>query len=44
MSRMPVRAVLRQLESEGLIAIHPYRGARVTRSHAREINEIYELR
>jgi DNA-binding GntR family transcriptional regulator len=43
-SRMPVRAVLRQLESEGLIAIHPYRGARVTRLSPEEINEIYELR
>lgn len=43
-SRMPVRASLRQLESEGLLAIHPYRGARVSSLSAEQIAEIYELR
>lgn len=43
-SRMPVRASLRQLESEGLLTIHPYRGARVSVLSAEEIAEIYELR
>lgn len=43
-SRMPVRASLRQLESEGLLTIHPYRGATVSVLGAREIREIYELR
>lgn len=43
-SRMPVRAGLRQLESEGLLTIHPYRGATVSVLTAAEIAEIYELR
>lgn len=43
-SRMPVRASLRQLESEGLLIIHPYRGATVSVLGAKEIAEIYELR
>jgi DNA-binding GntR family transcriptional regulator len=43
-SRMPVRASLRQLEGEGLLAIHPYRGARVSSLSAEQIAEIYELR
>jgi DNA-binding GntR family transcriptional regulator len=43
-SRMPVRASLRQLESEGLLTIHPYRGATVSILGAKEIKEIYELR
>jgi len=43
-SRMPVRASLRQLESEGLLTIHPYRGATVSVLDAHEIAEIYELR
>lgn len=43
-SRMPVRASLRQLESEGLVTIHPYRGARVSILTAEQIAEIYELR
>ncbi|WP_225753455.1 GntR family transcriptional regulator [Actinotalea sp. Marseille-Q4924] len=43
-SRMPVRASLRQLESEGLLRIHPYRGATVSILSAEEIAEIYEMR
>ncbi len=43
-SRIPVRAGLRQLEEEGLITISPHRGATVTTLVADEIAEIYELR
>lgn len=43
-SRMPVRASLRQLEGEGLLRIHPHRGATVSVLTAAEIAEIYELR
>lgn len=43
-SRMPVRASLRQLESEGLLKIHAYRGATVSVLGADEIAEIYEMR
>jgi DNA-binding GntR family transcriptional regulator len=43
-SRMPVRASLRQLENEGLIETSPYRGARVSVLAPAEIAEIYELR
>lgn len=43
-SRMPVRASLRQLENEGLVRIHPYRGATVSVLRPDEISEIYELR
>ena len=43
-SRMPVRASLRQLENEGLVRIHPYRGVTVSVLRPDEIAEIYELR
>jgi DNA-binding GntR family transcriptional regulator len=43
-SRMPVRASLRQLENEGLVQINHYRGATVSVLRADEIAEIYELR
>jgi DNA-binding GntR family transcriptional regulator len=43
-SRMPVRASLRQLETEGLIQMSPYRGARVSVLTAAEIAEAYEMR
>lgn len=43
-SRMPVRASLRQLESEGLVRVLPHRGATVSVLRPREIAEIYELR
>lgn len=43
-SRMPVRASLRQLEHEGLVQINHYRGATVSVLRPSEIAEIYELR
>ncbi len=43
-SRMPVRASLRQLESEGLLQLRPHRGAIVASLKAGEIAELYELR
>jgi DNA-binding GntR family transcriptional regulator len=43
-SRMPVRAALRQLEAEGLVHIYPHRGATVSVLQRHEIAEIYELR
>jgi DNA-binding GntR family transcriptional regulator len=43
-SRMPVRAGLRQLEAEGLVRIHPYRGVTVSVLRPSEIAEIYDLR
>jgi DNA-binding GntR family transcriptional regulator len=43
-SRMPVRASLRQLEAEGLVRIYPHRGATVSVLRPHEIAEIYELR
>lgn len=43
-SRMPVRASLRQLESEGLVRNYPHRGATVSVLRPHEIAEIYELR
>lgn len=43
-SRMPVRASLRQLENEGLVRINHHRGASVSVLRPDEINEIYELR
>jgi DNA-binding GntR family transcriptional regulator len=43
-SRIPVRSALLQLESEGLITFHPYRGAVVNKLSVEEMREIYELR
>ncbi|MCC6313273.1 MAG: GntR family transcriptional regulator [Thermomicrobiales bacterium] len=43
-SRIPVREALRQLESEGLISLIPYSGARVARVDAEEYEEIYLMR
>jgi DNA-binding GntR family transcriptional regulator len=43
-SRMPIRDALRHLEAEGLVAIHPTRGAFVARMDAVEIGEIYAIR
>jgi DNA-binding GntR family transcriptional regulator len=42
-SRMPVRAGLRQLEAEGLVRIHPRRGATVSVLNPAEIAEIYDI-
>lgn len=44
MSRIPVRAGLRQLEAERLVTIHPFRGATVTVLTLDDIDELYELR
>ena len=43
-SRMPIRASLRQLEGEGLLRVHAHRGATVAVLSPQEIAEIYELR
>jgi DNA-binding GntR family transcriptional regulator len=43
-SRIPVREALAQLQSEGLVRVEHYRGARVTRPSAAEIDEIFDLR
>jgi DNA-binding GntR family transcriptional regulator len=43
-SRIPVRSALMQLETEGLITFHPYRGAMINQLSAGEMREIYEMR
>lgn len=43
-SRMPIRDALRLLEAEGIVAIHPTRGAFVAAMDATEIGEIYAVR
>lgn len=43
-SRIPVRAALVLLESEGLLTTSPHRGAIVTALDPEQIREIYELR
>ncbi len=43
-SRIPVRTALIQLESEGLVELHPHRGARVRTLTSAQINEIFRLR
>ncbi|CAN7652999.1 GntR family transcriptional regulator [Bosea sp. LjRoot237] len=43
-SRIPVREALAQLQNEGLLDVEHYRGARVTRPQAREIDELFDLR
>ncbi|MGH7125951.1 MAG: GntR family transcriptional regulator [Stellaceae bacterium] len=43
-SRMPVRDALRLLEAEGIVSIHPTRGAFVAKLDAVEIREIYAIR
>jgi len=43
-SRMPIRDALRHLEAEGIVSIHPTRGAFVARMDAAEISEIYAVR
>ena len=43
-SRMPIRDALRQLEAEGIVSIHPTKGAHVARMDSAEISEIYALR
>lgn len=43
-SRIPVRAALRQLEVEGLASFSPHRGATVRELSPGDVSEIYELR
>lgn len=43
-SRIPVRSALMQLESEGLVSLHPRRGAVVRSLTVHQLREIYELR
>ena len=43
-SRIPVREALMQLEAEGLVKIHPHRGAIVSELSTEEIEELFELR
>lgn len=43
-SRMPIRDALRQLEAEGIVSIHPTKGAHVARMDSAEIAEIYAVR
>lgn len=43
-SRIPVREALMQLEAEGLVKIHPHRGAIVSELSADEVEELFELR
>jgi DNA-binding GntR family transcriptional regulator len=43
-SRLPVREALRRLESEGLVVIRPYSGARVAVLDHAECEEIYKIR
>jgi DNA-binding GntR family transcriptional regulator len=43
-SRMPIRDALRQLETEGIVSIHPTRGAFVAKMDATEISEVYAIR
>lgn len=43
-SRIPIREALLQLEAEGLVKIHPHRGAIVSELSIAEIEELFELR
>lgn len=43
-SRIPVREALMQLEAEGLVKIHPHRGAIVSALSPEEVEELFELR
>lgn len=43
-SRMPIRDALRQLDAEGIVSIHPTRGAFVAKLDSAEIREIYAVR
>ena len=43
-SRIPVREALMQLEAEGLVKIHPHRGAIVSELSMEEVQELFALR
>lgn len=44
LSKTPVREALRMLEAEGLVVVHPRRGAEVTSLDDSEVRDLYELR
>ncbi len=44
LSRIPVREALRQLEGEGLVVVHPHRGAVVSVLSGEELQELCEIR
>jgi len=43
-SHGPIRDALRILQGNGLVTIHPYRGAHVTQLSVREVRELYQVR
>lgn len=43
-SRIPVREALAQLQSEGLLEVAHYRGARVSRPRPQDVDELFDLR
>ncbi len=43
-SRMPIRAALRQLESDGYVVLEPHRGAQVRTVSDEELEDLYEIR
>lgn len=43
-SRMPIRAALFQLESEGLVTLEPHKKAVATQLSPKEVKQIYEVR
>lgn len=43
-SRMPVREAIKQLETEGLVKVYPYRGVEVTSLEADDLEELFGLR
>jgi DNA-binding GntR family transcriptional regulator len=43
-SRRPVREALKQLESEGLVVVYPYKGVEVARLDVNEVNELFAIR
>jgi DNA-binding GntR family transcriptional regulator len=43
-SRMPVREALKQLQTEGLVVVYPYRGVEVARLDPATIVEMFEVR
>ncbi len=43
-SREPIRSAILQLASDGLVVVHPHRGATVSALSIERIREIYELR
>src|SRR4051794_17273624 len=43
-SRIPIREALMQLEAEGLVKIHPHRGAIISELSTEEVQELFALR